>query len=446
MTKKTRYSIAAALILASAGGLWWYKRAEAADLPSFRYATVDKTNLQSTVSATGALNAVTTVQVGTQVSGQVSAIFADFNQRVKKGELLARIDPTLQQQAVSDAQAQVERNQAEVDEAQRELDRNKQLFDRKVLTTAEYNTSQYKLAVATANLKSSKVALARAQKNLGYTAIYAPIDGVVIERNVDVGQTVAASLQAPQIFLIANDLSQMQILASVDESDIGAIHEGQVVRFTVQPYPDEKFSGTVKQVRLQSTTTENVVHYTVVVAVQNTTGKLLPGMTATVDFITGEADSAFVVPNAALRFKPTGAMLAAAGVDSSILRTANPASSNGASASGSTTGVSSATPQRSGGQNNGPPGTGTQRAPRSAPRTTSGGRATLWYLAEGRTLRPLRVRLGISDGQRTVVTGDGLSKGMQIIVGTQTSAAATGTNTSPFQSTSNQGGPRRPGF
>jgi HlyD family secretion protein len=197
---------------------------------------------------------------------------------------------------------------------------------------------------------------------------------------------------------------------------------------------------------LQSTTTENVVHYTVVIAVQNTTGKLLPGMTATVDFITGEADSAFVVPNAALRFKPTGAMLAAAGVDSSILRTANPASGNGGATTGSTTGVSSATTQRSGGQNNGPPGSGTQRAPRSAPRTTAGGRATLWYLAEGRMLRPLRVRLGISDGQRTVVTGEGLKQGLQIIVGTQTGAATAGTNTSPFQTTSSQGGPPRPGF
>ena len=168
-------------------------------------------------------------------------------------------------------------------------------------------------------MKSAQVALDRARKNLSYTEIYAPIDGVVVERNVDVGQTVAASLSAPQLFLIANDLSQMQILASVDESDIGLIHEGQDVRFTVQAYPNQTFTGTVRQVRLQSTTTENVVNYTVVVTVANPKGKLLPGMTATVEFLTGSAENALIVPNAALRFRATPDMMAAAGVSATGL-------------------------------------------------------------------------------------------------------------------------------
>ena len=188
------------------------------------------------------------------------------------------------------------------------IERNKLLFERKVLTEIDFNTAKYAYDVALANVKSAQVTLERARQNLAYTNIYAPIDGVVVERDVDVGQTVAASLSAPQLFLIANDLAQMQILASVDESDIGAIHEGQSARFTVQAYPNETFTGSVKQVRLQSKTTENVVNYTVVVSVTNANGKLLPGMTATIDFLTGSAKDVLLVPNAALRFRPTEQM------------------------------------------------------------------------------------------------------------------------------------------
>src|SRR6476469_3482315 len=232
MTKNTRFAVGAIVVAAGALGLWIYRNAEAHEAPSYRFATVTRGNLESTVSATGQLNAVTTVQVGTQVSGLLSQIYVDFNDRVKKGQLLARIDPTLQQQAVLDAQAGLERSKAE-------YDRNQVLYDQKVLTATEFNTAQYNYTVAQASVKSAQVALDRAKQNLAYTQIYAPIDGVVVQRNVDVGQTVAASLSAPQRFLIANDLSQMQILANVDESDIGSIHEGQDVRFTVQAYPNQ---------------------------------------------------------------------------------------------------------------------------------------------------------------------------------------------------------------
>src|ERR1044071_7984235 len=314
MTRNTRFAIGGIVLAAGALGLWIYRNAEAHEAPAYRYATITRGNLESTVSATGALSAVTTVQVGTQVSGQVSQIYVDFNDRVKKGQLLARIDPTLQQQAVLDAQAGVVRAQADLDRSKSEYDRNKTLYDQKVLTATEFNTAQYNYTVAQASVKSAQVALDRARKNLSYTEIYAPIDGVVVQRNVDVGQTVAASLSAPQIFLIANDLSQMQILANVDESDIGQIHEGQPVRFTVQAYANQTFEGSVRQVRLQSATTENVVNYTVVVTVANPKGTLLPGMTATVEFLTGSAENALIVPNAALRFRATPEMMAEAGV------------------------------------------------------------------------------------------------------------------------------------
>jgi HlyD family secretion protein len=302
--------LAVTALLVVALGFWAYRKAAGNDKPEYRFATIERGNLEAAVSATGALSAVTTVQVGTQVSGKIVEIKADFNDRVKKGQLVARIDPTILQQQVRDAQAGRERNQAELEQAEREYQRNEGLFQKKVLTEIEFNTAKYALAVARANVKSAQVAVDRARQNLAYTEIYAPIDGIVVERNVDVGQTVVASMSTPQLFLMAQDLSQMQILASVDESDIGAIHDGQNVRFSVQAYPNEKFNGQVKQVRLQSKTTENVVNYTVVVLVPNNSGKLLPGMTATLEFLTGSVTDTLLVPNSALRFRPTDEMRA----------------------------------------------------------------------------------------------------------------------------------------
>ncbi len=413
---RTRIATAAVAVLGAAGaGLWFYKRADAKEAPAYRLAAVQRGDVKATVSATGALSAVTTVAVGTQVSGQVSALYVDYNARVKKGQLLARIDPTLQQQAVEDAQAGLERAQAQLDLARREYERNKQLFDAKIVTETEFVSVQANYRVAEANVKSARVALDRARQNLSYTAIYAPIDGVVVERNVDVGQTVAASLSAPQLFLIAQDLTEMQILASVDESDIGKIRDGQPVTFTVSSYQNETFRGTVKQVRLQSKTTENVVNYTAVVSVDNPGGTLLPGMTATVKFLTSAADGVLTVPNAALRFRPTG--------------DAAPGGAPGGERSGAPSG-----------------------APRAARPTTASGAgpsATLWVLDATGKPAPRRVRTGLSDGQRTQVEGTGIDAGTQVIVGAGTGtpgagAAAATAATNPFQQ-QQQGGGRPPG-
>ena len=441
----------AVLVLIAAG--WMFTRNSDEEAP-YRFATVERGDLEASVSATGKLGAVTTVQVGTQVSGQVSAIYVDFNDRVRKGQLIARIDPTLQQQAVRDALAGLERVQAERAQALREYNRNKQLFDRKVLTEAEFNNAQYALAIANASVKSAQVTLDRARQNLSYTSIYAPIDGIVVERNVDVGQTVAASLSAPQLFLIANNLSRMQILASVDESDIGLIKDGQEVRFNVQAYPDETFKGTVRQVRLQSVTQENVVNYTAVVEVDNSSGKLLPGMTATVDFLTGAAKNVLMVPNAALRFRPTAEMqeqvrgqLASAGRGDS-----------GQGRAGDTGGGSSDSARRAqfiaaqrqarasggGGGRPGGPGVGGGGAPRrggGGPRPNEA--VMLWTVDKAGKLSVVRVRAGLSDGQKTEVRGEGLTEGMQVIVGvTQDGGGAPG---SPFQA-QQQTGPRPGGF
>jgi HlyD family secretion protein len=440
---RKRIAAAAAVVVVAAGSVAMYRRADAKDAPAYRFATVSRGNLEATVSATGALSAVQTVQVGTQVSGQIAAIYVDFNAKVKKGQLLARIDPTLQQQAVQDAQAGVERVQSQYTMSKEEYDREKTLFDSKVITTSEFNTAQSNYEVAKANLKSAQIALDKARQNLAYTNIYAPIDGVIVERTVDVGQTVAASLSAPELFLIANDLSEMQILAKVDESDIGQIAVGQPVTFTVQAYPNRSFTGTVQQVRLQSTTQDNVVNYTTVISVANTDGKLLPGMTATVQFLTGSAKNALLVPNAALRFRATPEMMAQVGMG----RQRRAGASTSANGAGATTGAAAnGTGQRAGGYAG-----GTARAggtPNGAARSNAG---VLWYLDKTGKLAVARVKTGLSDGQTTEITPRDsavVQSGLQVITGTTSAATAASTGSSttsnPLQPQAQRGG-RGPG-
>ncbi|PYP67374.1 MAG: efflux RND transporter periplasmic adaptor subunit [Gemmatimonadetes bacterium] len=445
---KKRIAAAAAVVVVAASSVAMYRRADATQAPAYRFAAVTRGNLEATVSATGALSAVTTVQVGTQVSGQISAIYADFNQKVKKGQLLARIDPTLQQQAVQDAQAGVERSQSQYTMAKQEYDREKTLFDSKVITATEFGTAQSNYEVGKANLKSAQIALDKAKQNLAYTNIYAPIDGVIVERTVDVGQTVAASLSAPELFLIANDLSEMQILAKVDESDIGQIAVGQPVTFTVQAYPNRSFTGTVQQVRLQSTTQDNVVNYTTVISVSNVDGKLLPGMTATVQFLTGSAKNALLVPNAALRFRATPEMMAEVGIKTRSVTAngatagsaaANGAAANGAAANGATAnGGTANAAQRSaaaGGSRGG-------YSPNGAART--GG--MLWYLDKTGKLAVARVKTGLTDGQTTEITprdSTTVQAGVQVIIGsnaTTTTSTSSASSANPLQP---QSGARR---
>jgi HlyD family secretion protein len=433
--KKMPITAAAIVIPVLAASVWFYRRAEAAQAPEFRFAAVERGSVQSTVSATGTLSAVRTVQVGTQVSGQLSAIYADFNSKVKKGQLLARIDPTLQQQAVQDAQAGLERAQAQLAQAKAEYDRNKMLHDQKIVTDIEFNTAVSNNAVGLANVKSAQVALDRARQNLAYTNIYAPIDGSVVERNVDVGQTVAASLSAPQLFLIANDLSQMQILASVDESDIGQIREGQPVTFSVQSFANQSFTGTVRQVRLQSKLTDNVVNYTAVVEVANPGEKLLPGMTATVQFVTGSAADVTTVPNAALRFRPTPEMLAQAGITTG----ANGGATTGDSARSTTVRLRTATAGAVAGGSS--VAGGATRGQRTA-RTNAG---TIWYLDAKGKLARTRVKTGMTDGQKTEISGANVTPGMQVIIGSAQATTAATSSAPAASPLAPQGGGRRPG-
>ncbi|MEA2163332.1 MAG: HlyD family secretion protein [Thermoanaerobaculia bacterium] len=426
-------SIIAALLIAviAAVGLFIYRDGLAKDAPAFRFVTIEKGNMQSKVSATGTLGAVTAVSVGTQVSGQVASLLVDYNDVVKKGQLLARIDPTLAQSAVVEAQASVDKAQAELLQMQRDYKRNQDLSKEGLIAKSAYEQSQSSMMVAQAQVRSAQVAMDRAKQNLSFTSIYAPIDGVVVERNVQQGQTVAASLSAPQLFLIANDLAHMQILAQVGEGDIAQIKQGQTVKFTVQALPNQTFNGTVQQVRLQSTTADNVVNYTVVIAVDNAQNKLLPGMTARVDFLTQSATDVLKVSNAALRFQPTDDQLAQLGVT----KAATPAKTTTAA----TSTMSDA-----------------DRAARRAARAAGGGArpmvATLYYLDTDGHVATTKVRTGISDGTSTQIQGRNLQAGMKVIAGISSGAqaapaTAAKTTTSPFSGGGPaQGGGRQGGF
>ncbi len=301
------------------------------DSPSYRTDPVTRGDIQQAVTATGTVNAVTTVQVGTQVSGTIKTLYVDFNSRVKKGQLIAQIDPSTFESQVQQAQANLLSAQANLEKAQTALandkktfDRNKELLSKNLiaqsdLDTAETNYQSDKAQVASAKalIEQAKASLNYAKQNLAYTRIVSPVDGVVISRNVDVGQTVAASFQTPTLFTIAQDLTKMQIDTNVAESDIGVVKLGQEVDFTVDAYPDTTFEGKVWQIRQAPITVQNVVTYDVVIQVNNKDFKLMPGMTANVSVVIQTRHDVLRITNAALRFrfsdKPAGAGSVGAG-------------------------------------------------------------------------------------------------------------------------------------
>lgn len=440
-TRRRRWMLAAgAVALTVAAFLVWRQSAKPA-APAYGMATVTRQTIARTVNATGVLQAVTTVQVGTQVSGSIAALFADFNSQVNKGQVIARLDPSqfqaqlaqanaalasaqaaeqgartsivVNEAAAQAAQANVERTEAVLADAQRSLDRTRQLVEARVAAATDLQAAETAVAQAAAQRQQavaqlnqaraqaqaarSQVAQAQAQAqqaraavelarvNLEHTVIRAPIDGVVVARNVDVGQTVAASLQAPVIFLIANDLTKMQVLANIDEADVGQLTPESEVNFTVDAYPADTFSGRVSQIRLSPQTVQNVVTYTAVIDVSNPEMKLKPGMTANVSVIAQQREDVLAVPNGALRFRPEGQAL-------------EPAASNG---------------KRGG-----------------------GGQTAVWKVTEtGLTRVP--VQLGLSDGTATEIVSGDLNAGDKVAVaalpaGTGPQAGRGGTR-SPFQ-------------
>jgi HlyD family secretion protein len=303
-----------------AGGFAIYRTQTGTKKSDVRYETVkaDRGRIVAKVTATGTLSALVTVQVGAQVSGRLLQINVDFNSPVKKGEVIAKLDPQLYQAAAeqvranfSVAQSNLKKAKAQAADAERQLTRAKGLFERQLSAQADLDTAQanFDIAQAGAEAAASSVEQARAsmnqaQVNLGYTTIVSPIDGMVVSRNVDVGQTVAASLSAPTLFVIAEDLRKMQVDTSVSEADVGKLAPGMSASFLVDAYPGERFKGLVRQIRNSPQTVQNIVTYDAVIDVENPELKLKPGMTANVTFIFAERDDVLRLPNAALRYRP----------------------------------------------------------------------------------------------------------------------------------------------
>jgi HlyD family secretion protein len=327
-----RIILALLLVVAVGVGAGAYYSTRKGVAPTVATAIVSRGAIVETVSATGTVQAVTTVQVGTQVSGTVSWLGADFNSVVRKGQVIARLDASLLDAQRAQSQASLTRATADLDNAQVQLadarqkyGRSGELAARQLLPQSELDAAKLAVDTAEAQLKSVQAQLVQAQAalnqtvvNLEHAVIEAPIDGTVIERSVDVGQTVAASLQSPTIFKIAADMTRMQVSASIDESDIGRIAPGQPVTFTVDAYPGEPFTGKMTQVRLQPSVIQNVTTYSATIDVPNPELKLKPGMTATVSVEIARREDVVRIPNAALRFTPTAEVLAAFGQPAGI--------------------------------------------------------------------------------------------------------------------------------
>jgi HlyD family secretion protein len=432
------------------------------DKPQYFTSKVDRGDVRQVVEATGTINAVTTVQVGSQVSGTISRLFADFNSRVKKDQVVAQIDPSLFQgtilQAKADlanAQANLSASKANLVKAKATATQTKADYDRTAALAKEGVMSQQQLDLAKANfdtavaavsagdaqvtqaaaqVQQKEAAVTVAQTNLNYTTIHAPIDGTVIARNVDVGQTVAASLQAPTLFTIAQDLTKMQVYASTDESDVGMIKTGQDVTFKVDAYPKDTFTGRVSQVRMNATTVQNVVTYNTVIDFNNPDLKLFPGMTAYITIPVATAKAALRVPNGALRYKPDlkadeiRALYQKYGLDAD--RNGEQASGAEAPNAGGATGKQfrASQGQRGGGGDDSasPQAAGQAAAQQRTPRLDV---AVVWKLRPDKTLEPVRVRTGITDHTVTeiakVLKGE-LNEGDELVTGAIASVGGAG--------------------
>jgi HlyD family secretion protein len=468
---RLRRIIMFALVLAvAAAAVWGYSLVRSAgQTPKFRTARVERGPLTATVSASGSLNAVVTVQVGSQVSGQIKELFATFNSAVTKGQLIARIDPDSFEARVRQAQAEVdnaramvlneeaglEKARADADnmrasvatarantakaqvtviDTKRDLERKRGLLRQELIAQSEKDAAETahdsavaqleanraqetaaestvraavaaarvadaEVAAARANLKQKMATLAQAQVDLARTFIRAPVDGVVVSRNVDVGQTVAASLQAPVLFTIAQDLSRMQVDTSVDEADVGRVQVGQRATFTVDAFPRQTFAGEVNQIRKAAQIVQNVVTYTVVVGVENSSQQLLPGMTANVRIVTDSKPSVLKVPNAALRFRPPGVEAGPDGRVSSS-QADRPSSARGGDGRAAI-----------GGDERRPASPGAIGA------SANGVTGRAWVFGPGGNPVPRTLELGLTDGAFTEVLGGNLSEGTEVLVG-----------------------------
>ncbi|MGI8820278.1 MAG: efflux RND transporter periplasmic adaptor subunit [Chthoniobacterales bacterium] len=378
---------------------FWYWKGRGSSGGGYQTTAVTRTAITQAVTATGTLNPVVNVQVGSQVSGNIQKLFADFNSNVTAGQVVAQIDPTLFQANVTQAEGELASAQAALELTRLNATRTQSLFAKQNSAQADVDQAQANLHQAEANVKIKQGALDRVRADLDHCAITSPVDGTVISRNVDVGQTVAASLQAPVIFTIANDLTKMQIDAAVAEADIGTVAVDLPVDFTVDAFPNRTFHGKVVQVRNAPTTVQNVVTYDTVIGVDNSELKLKPGMTANVSIVIAKSDNALRVANSALRYRPADA-------------TPPPRAA--------------ASPGANGGNRRG----GEDRQQRASGRTV--------YVLRGGKPEPVQIKTGISDGIGTEIL-EGLNEGDQVVTG-QLNAPGAAPGANPF------GGGGRRGF
>lgn len=303
--KVSKIWIAVIVIVVIAVAAWALSGGKKEEEINFKEEAVKTETLQNSVTATGTIEAVTSVTVGTQVSGIVNKLYVDYNSQVKKGQVIAELDKTNLLSELNTAKANLASATSDLNYQAANMSRYQTLYKKGLVSADEYENALLTYRQAKEQVASSKESVQKAQTNLGYATITSPIDGTVISKSVEEGQTVAASFNTPELFTIAKDLTNMQVVANVDEADIGGVKEGDRVTFTVDAYPDDTFEGTVKQVRLEATTTNNVVTYEVVISAPNTDLKLKPGLTANVTIYTQERSGVLAVANKALRFTPT---------------------------------------------------------------------------------------------------------------------------------------------
>src|SRR5579859_2191271 len=384
--------IIAVVVVIVGSGIWYFHHGHD-DAPAYQTVAVTRNELTKLVTATGTLNPVTNVTIGCQVSGRISKLYVDFNSPVTNGQLIAEIDPRTYEAAMEQASADLANADANLELQRVEAHRSGELFTNQLVSVSDYDTAIANLHEAEAMVKIKQASLDNAKANLGYCKIYSPVDGIVISRDVDVGQTVAASLQSPTLFQIANDLTKMQIDSSVAEADVGGVAEKQEVIFTVDAYPDRTFHGEVTQVRNSPTTVNNVVTYDCVIGVTNSDYKLKPGMTANVSITIAQHENALTIPNGALRFRPPENAVV---MTNSVATRTSPATNGGNLARGP------------GGRRGG----GRVRGDHPFFHTVY----VLSGTGDDAKLQAVQIRTGISDGISTEVLS-GLDEGAQVVTG-----------------------------
>jgi HlyD family secretion protein len=415
---KLRIGISA-LVITSVTLLIVYACKEKVEPYTFETEKVERLSIVNTITATGTLEATTTVEVGTQVSGVIEKLYVDFNSVVKKGQLLAEIDKTSLQSSLDEAEASLDNAKAELEYQLSTYERIKALSDKQLVAKADYDQAKYNYDKAKASIKTSRARYDKAIVNLNYASIYSPIDGVIMHRAVDEGQTVAASFNTPTLFSIANDLTQMQVEADVDEADIGQVKDGQRVEFTVDAFPDKIFDGKVLEIRLQPVETSNVITYTVVVDAPNPEKMLMPGMTASITAYVEEIDNVLAVPGKAIRFTPDRDVMMAYMQKKGI--TPGQRGKNGQGTGGA---IPSGTRMAGSMQLN---------------QTNANDNSSRVWVKDGDMVKPVMIESGSSDGSYTEVIS-GLNEGDEIVVSmtANVKAKTEKSTTSPFM-------PQRPG-